>query len=199
VLTAIVLAAGASSRMGRAKALLPIGADTFLSRIVRTFAAAGITDTIVVVGHDARAIVERHPDLGARFVRNDRYEQGQLSSLVTALDALDDRTEAVLLTLVDVPLAGVATITAVTACYHETHAPVVRPVRGAQHGHPVLIHRSLFDAIRNADPAAGAKPVLRAHASPPGDVAVEEEGAFFDIDTPTDYERALELERSAKP
>ena len=59
VIPAVVLAAGRSSRMGRAKATLPLGdADTFLSRIVRTFLAAGVDDVIVVVGHEPPAIIE---------------------------------------------------------------------------------------------------------------------------------------------
>src|SRR5438552_1073279 len=71
VLPALVLAAGRSSRMGRAKASLPLGGDTFLSRIVRTFLAAGVDDVVVVVGHDAAAIVQAFPnELPVRFVEN---------------------------------------------------------------------------------------------------------------------------------
>ena len=65
----------------------------------------------------------------------------------------------------------------------------MRPTSGARHGHPLLIDRSLFDAIRHADPAAGAKPIIRANASAAGDVVVDDDGAFADADTPEDYER----------
>ena len=71
----------------------------------------------------------------------------------------------------------------------------MRPVSGARHGHPVLIDRSLFDFIRAAEPSAGAKQVVRAYASSAGDVEVEDEGAFADIDTQEDYERAAPPER----
>ena len=96
---------------------------------------------------------------------------------------------AALITLVDVPLVAASTVRAVVDCYRRTHAPVVRPVRGTRHGHPVLLDRSLFEAIRAADPRTGAKEVVRAHASPAGDVEVDDEGAFADFDTPEDYER----------
>ena len=82
VIPAIVLAAGKSSRMGRSKATLPLdGGDTFVTRIVRTFAAAAIEDVVIVVGHDAEAIVDAfsRTDLSATFVENPDYEQGQLS------------------------------------------------------------------------------------------------------------------------
>src|ERR1700704_6003225 len=173
VIPAIVLAAGRSSRMGRAKATLPLdGGDTFLTRIVRTFLDAGVDDVVVVVGHDADAIVRSFASSGlpARFVVNRQYDRGQLSSLVAGLGVVDrPGVAAVLVTLVDVPLVSAATVGAVIECYRRTRAPVVRPTSGARHGHPLLIARSLFDALRAADPIAGAKPIVRAHASPAGD------------------------------
>src|SRR3982751_5600916 len=79
----IVLAAGKSSRMGRTKALLEIGTDTFLTRVVRTLADAGVEEIVVVVGGDADAIRASAADrsLAVRFVDNPDFEQGQLSSL----------------------------------------------------------------------------------------------------------------------
>ena len=193
MIPAIVLAAGRSSRMGRPKAALPLGdGDTFLTRIVRTFRAAGVQDVIVVVGHDAEAIVASfaESDLPARFVMNAAYDRGQLSSLVTGLNAVDrPGVAAVLVTLVDVPLVSAATVRAVLECYRATKAPVVRPTSALRHGHPLLLDRSLFDVLRRADPAAGAKSVVRAHASPAGDLPIADEGAFTDIDTTGEYER----------
>ena len=193
MIPAIVLAAGKSSRMGRPKALLPLDdRDTFLSRIVRTLREAGVGDVVVVVGHDAHAIVASFAEveLEARFVENADYEQGQLSSLLAGLQVIDrPGVVATLVTLVDVPLISAATVRAVVERYRQSGAPIVRPVRGEEHGHPVLIDRSLFDAIRRADPAVGAKPIIRAHVSPAGDVAVGDPGAFADADTPDEYER----------
>jgi molybdenum cofactor cytidylyltransferase len=193
VIPAIVLAAGRSSRMGRPKALLPLdGGDTFLTRIVRTFSDASVEDVVVVVGHDADAIIASfaNVDLVARFVENADYDQGQLSSLLAGLRVVDrPGVTAALVTLVDVPLVSAATVRAVLDRYRETRAPIVRPVRGREHGHPVLIDRSLFDLLRRADPSQGAKPVIRAHASPAGDVPVADAGAFADADTPEDYDR----------
>jgi molybdenum cofactor cytidylyltransferase len=195
MIPAIVLAAGKSSRMGRSKAALPLSnGDTFITRIVRTFKAASVEDVVVVVGHDAKVVVDAFAasDLVARFVENPDYEQGQLSSLLAGLSVVDrPGVVAALVTLVDVPLVGASTVRAVVDCYRATHARVVRPVRGSQHGHPVLIDRSLFDAIRRADPSEGAKGVIRANVSAAGDVAVDDDGAFADADTPEDYDRLL--------
>jgi molybdenum cofactor cytidylyltransferase len=193
VIPAIVLAAGRSSRMGRAKATLPVGGgDTFLTRIVRTFREADVDDVIVVVGHEADAIARAFAGSGlpARFVINAQYDRGQLSSLVAGVNAIDrPGVVAALVTLVDVPLVSAATVRAVVEHYRASHAPVVRPTSGTRHGHPLLIDRTLFEALRRADPERGAKPVVRAHASAAGDLAIADEGAFTDIDTAEEYER----------
>src|SRR4029079_15318078 len=114
VIPAIVLAAGRSSRMGRAKATLPAGdGHTFLTRIVRTFLDADVDDVIVVVGLDADAIAASFSESGlpARFVVNRDYDRGQLSSLLAGLDVIDrPGVTAVLVTLVDVPLVLPATV-----------------------------------------------------------------------------------------
>jgi molybdenum cofactor cytidylyltransferase len=195
MIPAVVLAAGRSSRMGRAKASLPIdGRDTFLTRIVRTFLEAGVDDVVIVVGHEGESIAATFAASGlpARFVHNPEYDRGQLSSLVAGLSVVDrPGVSATLVTLVDVPLVSTDTVRTVVDCYRRTHAPIVRPTSGTRHGHPILVDRSLFDPLRAADLAVGAKPIVRAHASPSGDIAVNDEGAFTDIDTEEDYRRVL--------
>jgi CTP:molybdopterin cytidylyltransferase MocA len=195
IIPALILAAGRSSRMGRPKASLPIGDDTFLSRIVRTFLEAAVEDVVVVVGHEAESIVAdfARSGLPARFVVNANYDRGQLSSMLAGLSVVDrPGVAATLMTLVDVPLVSAVTVRAVIDRYRMTHAPVVRPTSGARHGHPLLLDRSMFDLLRSADPETGAKPIVRAHASAAGDLEISgDEGAFTDIDTAEEYRRML--------
>jgi len=195
VIPAIVLAAGKSARMGRAKANLPIGPDdTFLTHVVRTLLDAGIDDVVVVLGHEIDAVLAgfARSGLRSRVVENADYASGQLSSLLAGLSVVDrPGVAATLVTLVDVPFVSPATVRVVIDRYQRTHAPIVRPTRGGQHGHPLVVARSLFDELRRADPVQGAKPLVRAHATPEGDVEIDDEGAFADIDTPEDYERAI--------
>ena len=199
VIPAVILAAGKSSRMGRPKALLPVDAsqphgDTFVTRIVRTMREAGVTDVTVVLGHEATAIQAclAASGLPARIVVNPDYETGQLSSFLSGLRAADrPDTEALLVTLVDVPLVSAATVRAVIARYRERRPPIVRPVRGDAHGHPVLIDRSLFPLLERADPDTGIKPIVRAHVSQAGDVEVGDADAFLDVDTPSEYTALL--------
>jgi molybdenum cofactor cytidylyltransferase len=195
MIPAIVLAAGQSARMGRPKPLLPIGSgETFLTRVVRTLSEAEVEDIVVVAGHQADAVLAALDGtrLTARFVINPDYEEGQLTSLIAGLRVIDrPGVVAAIVTLVDVPLVTADTVRALVAQYRRTGALIVRPVLGQRHGHPVIIDRSLFDALRAADRSVGPKAVIRAYASPAGDVEVEDEGAFRDIDTPADYERVM--------
>ncbi len=195
MIAGIVLAGGKSSRMGQPKALLPIGSagDTFLDRVTRTLLDAGIQDVVVVVGADAAAIrAAARPRSGVRIVDNPDHDQGQLTSLLAGLRAVDAaRTTAALMTLIDVPLVSAATVRTLIAAHREHGAPVVRPVSNGRHGHPVIFSREVFVELQRADPADGAKPVVRAHAADMIEVPIDDEGAFTDIDTREDYERFI--------
>ena len=130
--------------------------------------------------HETRAQVIEHPG----------WTQGQLSSLLAGLEAVEDSLlEAVLVTPVDVPLVSARTVAAVIGAWRRTRAPIVRPANGARHGHPVMFDRSVFDDLRTADPNVGAKAVFALHRDRVLNVEVDDAGAFEDIDTPGDYEK----------
>jgi molybdenum cofactor cytidylyltransferase len=185
--------------MGTPKAALPLSDtfDTFISRIVRTLRAAGLPDIVVVTGAAEHAVQAAAGTSAShvRFVHNAHWTAGQLSSFITGLDAESlygaAPVEAALMTLVDVPLATAETTTRVLHAWRATRAPIVRPARGDQHGHPVIFDRSLFDALRAADPRVGAKAVVRAHAAEILNVSVDDPGAFLDIDTTDEYRAAV--------
>lgn len=194
----IILAAGDSTRMGTPKALLPDGdGRVFITRLLHTFAIAAISDVTVVTGaiHDriVRAVAaDAAGGATVRFACNPDPGRGQLSSLLTGLDAADaPGVQAVLLTLVDIPFVAPATIRAVVDAFARTGAPIVRPARGDDHGHPVLFARTIFDELRMADPAHGAKMVVRAHATEILNVEIDDDGALIDLDTRDEYERML--------
>jgi molybdenum cofactor cytidylyltransferase len=181
--------------MGRSKALLPLpDGSTFLTGLLRTLSDAAVEDLVVVLGHEAAAVEAnvRHVQPPVRVVINDAYRSGQLSSVLAGLDAVDrPDVAAMLLALVDAPLVSARTVRSLIDRYHTTHALIVRPVHHQRHGHPVIVDRSLFEAIRAADPSTGIKPIVRANASDAGDVQVDDQGAFLDVDTAADYEQLL--------
>lgn len=192
----VILAAGASSRMGQPKAALPLtdGADTFLLRVLRSFIAAGLPDLVVVTGANAELVrrAAGHVDRRVQFIHNIDWQSGQLSSLLAGLDAGTTLPiEALLVTLVDVPFVSPDTVRRVVRAWRATHTPIVRPARGDIHGHPVLFDRLLFGELRGADPSVGAKAVVRRHQTDILNVPVDDDGAFLDLDTEDDYRLAL--------
>ena len=201
MLGAIVLAAGDSTRMRTAKAVLPDASGRpFVARLVATFAAAGIDEVVVVTGaaHDAivAALVGDDLRITPRVVRNSDPSRGQLSSLWAGLDAVQHLPlEAVLMTLVDVPLVKEQTVRAVIDAWRERHAPIARPVMGERHGHPVLFDRGIFAELRRAPLAEGAKAVVHGHEHQVLNVEVDDEGCLVDVDTPAEYKALLGRER----
>jgi molybdenum cofactor cytidylyltransferase len=183
--------------MGQPKALLRIGPDTFVSRVTRALIGAGASPVVIVAGAEVEAVraAVSAEALPVAVVQNPHRERGQLSSIFVGLDAVDGPdVGAVLVCLVDCPLVSADTIARVMAAHRATGAPIVRPVMGGRHGHPVLFSRKMFAELRGTDLAVGAKAVVRAHASEAVDVEVSDAGAVLDIDTPDDYERYIKPE-----
>ncbi len=196
MIPAAILAAGASSRMGRPKALLPtdIVGEIFLTRIIRTLREAPVDDLLVVTGKDSLAIrtAVEGDGMTLQLIENPDPGEGQLSSLLTALRVIDHPgVRAMLVTLVDVPLVSTETVRSVINAYRCSGAPVVRPACRGRHGHPVIFDRSVFGELRSADPQLGAKAVIRAYETAIVDVEVQDQGAFLDIDTQADYDRLI--------
>ena len=196
IVPGIILAGGRSSRMGRAKALLPVDrtGETFVARIARTLRSGGVDDVVVVAAAEEAGIADALRDEvpPPRIVVNPEPDRGQLSSLLVGLRAVDrPGIGGMLVTLVDVPLVSPDTVRALLDTYRRTHAPVVRPVRRGRHGHPVIFDRALFGALRDPGLRMGANAVVRAYEKAAIDVAVDDEGAFVDIDTPEDYLRVF--------
>jgi len=206
VVRGLILAAGASSRMGSPKAALPLTdrADTFLSRLLRTYIVAAVPEVVVVTGANAELVraAAGRVDARVRFEHNANWNSGQLSSLLVGLDAPvrgavgADTIEAVMMTLVDVPLVSPATCARVLSAWRASRAPIVRPARGDDHGHPVIFDRAVFAELRAADPLQGAKPVVRARADQILNVPSDDDGAFADVDTDAQYQALLDRLRS---
>jgi molybdenum cofactor cytidylyltransferase len=193
VIAGIILAAGRSSRMGTSKALLPtLEGESFVVRLLTTLRDGGI-DNLLVVGREddepLRAEVERH---GSAYVVNaDADAGGQLSSLLAGLAAIHRAgLRGAMVVPVDAPLLAASTVATLLAVFDATLAPIVRPRCQGRHGHPVIFSRAMFGELRRADPAAGAKTVLRAHEQAIVNVDVDDPGVLGDVDTPEAY-RAL--------
>ena len=192
----VILAAGRSSRMGQSKALLPVrsGGQSFVRHLAAVLLEGGVIDVIVVGRPDdgpLRAEVES-AGTGVRLVVNAHADAGQLSSVIAGVNAADrPGVHGVLVTPVDVPLILPGTVRALLTAFAARRAPVLRATYLGRHGHPVIFGRGVFDALRRADPAVGAKAVVQAHAGELVDLDVDDPGVLHDIDAPDDYARVF--------
>jgi len=189
-LAAVILAAGAGTRMGgRAKALLPVDQTTFLARVIETARRVGVGRQVIVLGHLASEVertVEDADDLVV--VRNPEPQRGQLSSLKIGLREVDD-DDAILAWPVDHPLVRPRTIERIIAAAQRHPGRIVVPRFDGHGGHPTLFPRTLFAALLALPDDAGARGLYQRHPESVLRLDVDDPGVRHDVDTPEDYAR----------
>jgi molybdenum cofactor cytidylyltransferase len=193
----IVLAAGASVRMGQPKQLLRYESETLLSRAIRVGLETPCRPLIVVLGSDAETLREGINASGARIVVNQAWAEGMGSSIRCGLRALEtetvDKIEAAIFMLCDQPLITSAIVRRLADAYDSRQTLLVASeyeMDGDKtRGVPALFSRTLFPELMELRGAQGAKSVIERHATEATVIAVPE--AAFDIDTADDY-RALQ-------
>ena len=192
----VVLAAGASERMGRSKALLDFRGLPFVVRILEALEALDMKPRLVVLGPDAPRI---RPSLATHecvIVEQPDVAAGEIGSLRAALASLEPlRPSAILAWPVDLPHVRVATIERLLERHRlaPAPAPAVVPSFAGRRGHPVLWDRTLFAELSESDAATrhGARAVLLAHESQLATVPVDDPAVIDDLNTPEDYERLV--------
>lgn len=185
-LAAIVLAAGASSRMGRLKPLLDLAGRPVLEHAISLFRDAGIEDVLVVLGNRAgelRPLVER---CGARCVHNAQWQRGMFSSIVVGASALGLSTRAAFVLPADVPLVRTSTVRQLAAAFDDRADRILYPMFNRRRGHPPLIARSILEqAARGA--SGPLRALLLAHEKSAADIPAPDEAIHLDMDTPADF------------
>ena len=189
----VVLAAGASSRMGRDKALLPWRDTTFVESAMQ--ALRPLTDMVIVVaGANAERLRPLVDGAGMYLAINPHPEQGQFSSLRVGLqEVLNRGRDAAVVTLVDRPAPAVETIRALQHVFLESPAQVwaVVPQYEQRHGHPIVVGREMIEAFLRAQPGATAREVEHAEQQHIAYFDVKDPLVVWNVDTPEDYQRIL--------
>jgi molybdenum cofactor cytidylyltransferase len=189
----IVLAAGASSRMGRTKQSLPFLGKTILEWVVDSALAASLHQVIVVLGHEAGALQSL---LGSRVVDtvfNPDYCKGQSTSLQTGLKAITTKTDAVLFLLADQPLVTAETIDLILDAYRRSpESPIVLPTFEGRRGNPVLFGRETFPWIETLSEDCGARHLFTEFTERILKVPIADSSIHFDVDTEEAYRLLLQ-------
>jgi CTP:molybdopterin cytidylyltransferase MocA len=183
----VVLAAGASTRMGEPKALLAAGdGRRFVDAIAASARQAGCAGVMVVVGPPHGEAIRRALGPGVATAWNPQPERGMLSSVQAGVAALPPSVSAVLIWPVDIPYVTAATV---RQLLDAAPGKIIVPLHNKRGGHPLRVPRRLFAALMALEPSRGLKALLDAHSGEVERLAVVDRGVLLDVDTPDDYAR----------
>lgn len=189
MISAIVLAAGESKRMGQPKMLLEWGESTVLGHVISAFQEAGIEDVLVITGgayEQVEKIITQH---GARSVFNDQFARGEmLSSLQLGIQNQSNAVQATLIGLGDQPQVQTGTVRLICERFQQRKSRLIVPSFQKRRGHPWLVERSLWQELLEMKSPQSPREFLNKHANEIAYVEVSTSSILADLDTPEDYQ-----------
>ncbi len=184
----VILAAGESARMGKAKQLMEFGGKTMLQNAAETALASGCRPVIVVLGARSDILKNEIKDCGVQIVVNNNWQSGMSGSIKTGLEKLletNDQTDGVVIMVCDQPFVSPALINEIVETFKKTNSLIVASEYAGTRGVPALFSRKLFSPLFDLENFGGAKKIIEYFADQTTSVAFEK--GKFDIDTPEDY------------
>jgi molybdenum cofactor cytidylyltransferase len=194
----IVLAAGASTRMGSPKQLLPYRGNSFVRHIVEVAIASVCQPIAVVLGASAERIKPEINQLPVQIVDNQQWAEGMGSSIrvgIEALLAVNQNLEAVMIALCDQPFVSSQTINQLIEAYHLTGKPIIASEYSGTLGVPVVFSCTLFSELMALKSNEGAKQLIKQHIHEVFSLPFS--AGAIDVDTPKDYEQFQTLIESS--
>ncbi|MBK7455621.1 MAG: nucleotidyltransferase family protein [Anaerolineales bacterium] len=187
MITAIILAAGESKRMGEPKMLMPWGKSTVLQTVISTFQAASVKDILVVTG-GAHQQVEALIGKTVETVFNENYQPGEmLSSIQLGLSVKMREASAALICLGDQPQVEERSVRQICNAFLAQKSQIVVPSYQMQRGHPWLVARPLWDELIAMKAPKTPRDFLTKHSRAIHYVVVDTSNILADLDTPEDY------------
>jgi CTP:molybdopterin cytidylyltransferase MocA len=197
LLAAIILSAGASSRMGRPKALLPYREGTFLEHLIQVTRHPRVGLTRVVLGAGADEIRKIAKLDFSMVVVNPNWEKGQLSSICEGIRSLEGvETDGIILCPVDHPLVSARLVSDLIGQFYLNRKSIVAPTYNGRRGHPVIFSSALYGELLAAPADKGARAVVWAHSADVLEVPTDEEGVVLNINDPDMMRRAIETDKN---
>jgi molybdenum cofactor cytidylyltransferase len=192
MISAVVLAAGLSTRMGRPKLVMPWGSTTVIGHVVTTLTKAGLGSIVVVTGAARREVETALKQEGGlvKTVFNARYaEDDMLESLHAGMAMLGDEVDAMLVVLGDQPQMEVDIVQLLVETYQAERYPLIVPSYHMHRGHPWLVDHMLWNTLRSLPPNSTMRDFLDNHSQLITYLPVTSPSILNDLDTPEDYAR----------
>jgi molybdenum cofactor cytidylyltransferase len=189
---AILLAAGASRRMGTCKQLLQLEGKTVLARCLETLLHGGIQEIVVVVAASNDAVSSAAANYPVRVVRNAQPDGDMAASICTGRGALSASHSGVVIALCDYPLVRSETLASLAQAHRQDPGKIVIPCHNGHRGHPPLLPRRLLDAL---EMPLTLRDLLRDNKELIHHLELPDDGVLIDMDTPEDYHRILAMHR----
>ena len=189
IISATILAAGGSSRMGdENKLLLPFNGDLVINRICLTVLNSGLKPVIVVTGFQHKAVEKALPELIDQIAYNPNWEQGMAGSIYTGMSLLPDTVDGNMIVLGDMPLLTTHTLNRLIEqfCVHEGKQ-IIYPVYSGQQANPVIFPRKYFSEILSSTGDRGCKKVLKQYPDDAIGISIDSEEVILDCDNKDDY------------
>jgi molybdenum cofactor cytidylyltransferase len=191
MLSAILLAAGESKRMGKPKQLMPLGKNTLLEQVIDNLLDSSVDETIVVLGHKAREISRTIASRPVRIALNPDYRRGMSTSIIAGLKRVDPRSRAVMLTLGDQPLVESDTINQLIEAFNKNNKGIAIPTHQGRRGNPVIFDLKYKPELLKLEGDIGGRGIIKNHPHDVLEVPVDSESVISDIDTREDYQSHL--------
>lgn len=186
--SAVIAAAGLSSRMHEFKPMMCIGKETMIESVVKGLRDANVLEIVVVTGYKSDILSKHLETLGVRAVENLQFAQTQMfDSLCLGIKALKNAYDAVFLMPGDVPLVQPKTLRAMM----QVNKKIVSPVFKGQSGHPILLAAECVEAVLTYQGQGGLKGALTHIGEPVWQMEVNDEGVIMDTDTREDFKALL--------
>ena len=183
MISAILLAAGESRRMGKPKQLLPFGSSTILAETVNNLLDSRVDEVIVVLGFRAEEMMEKIDLKPVRTVVNPVYRQGMSTSMIAGLNLVASQAQAVMFALGDQPVINSQTINRLIAEFCNHDKGIAIPTYQDKRGHPVIFAIRYRSELLRLKGDIGGREIIDRHPEDVLEVAVNCEGVCIDIDT----------------
>jgi molybdenum cofactor cytidylyltransferase len=192
--SAIILAAGFSSRMEAFKPLIRIAGKSFVEHAIALFHTSGIQEIITVVGHRAQEVLPVIQTAASRCVINENFADGMYSSVRAGIKALKHPGDAFFLLPVDIPLVQPTTVRRLAVAFDQHSAPpVCYPLFRSKCGHPPLINSRLINALLSYGGRGGLREFLRGYEDRAISIPVADPFIRMDADTSQDLLRLKQM------